>query len=249
LPAKIANAELDFDIARLSGATYANLALAASYGLTDDLTIRATLLPLQLAGPGPSAFRYGQVSDSANVGPLVGVSYALRRDRVEVALSLDAGFSTIPNSAGLLFTPGVPVRIHAGKGIRVDTGVYLPFSRLASTSTVATSPSTTPAEATSNVFTDTLGLTIPASILYDITEPLHVGVGTAFQVGDVSEWSSTAAVPLSLFTGYAIAGKEGPLLDIDPFLTFPALLTPGAPKTTDAKDFMVGLSLGGFLYL
>jgi hypothetical protein len=56
-------------------------------------------------------------------------------------------------------------------------------------------------------------------------------------------------------SGYAIGGKNGPILDIDPFFQWPFLLTPGsqshgliAAESTHPGVFTVGVSLGGFLY-
>ncbi len=244
LPALVLNPELDFDITRLGGGTYANLALVGAMGLTGDLTVRATLLPLQLAAPGPAAFRYGQATE--NVGPSVGTTYRFRKGNVEVGGSLDFGISTVPNSSGLIITPGVPLRLHVGKRMRIDTGAYVPISRLTGTATTRTLP---PATLPADVFTTTAGLSVPVSLLYDLTEPLHIGASSAFAVADVSRWSATASIPVSLFTGYAVAGKDGPLLDIDPFLAFPTLLTPGDSQVTHSADYVVGLALGGFLYL
>jgi hypothetical protein len=244
LPAHILSPEIDFDITRSNGGTYANLALVGAYGLTDELGIRATVLPLQLAAPGPNPFRYGQPTE--NVGPSVGATYRLSAGHVEFGASLDVAVSTIPNSSGIIFTPGIPVRFHVGKQIRVDTGLYIPINRLATTTTTQSFPAqSTPSDAA----TTTAGFDVPLSFLYDVTEPLHVGVSTAFTVADDSQWSNTATIPVSFFTGYAVAGKEGPILDIDPFFTFPQLLTPGEASTTHAADYMIGLSLAAYLYL
>jgi len=240
---KILAPELDFDITHMGSSTYANLALVAGYGLTNDLNVRATILPLQLAAPGPSAFRYGQPTE--NVGPSVGATYRIRTGKVELGGNLDFGVSAVPNSSGIIITPGVPVRIHLGEKIRIDTGVSVPISRLTATTTTGVYRSTPVASDTAST---TGGLNIPASILYDITEPLHIGVSTAFMVMDVSRWSATSSIPASIYTGYAIAGKDGPILDIDPILTFPTLLTPGASPAAHA-DYFVGLALEGWIYL
>ena len=65
-------------------------------------------------------------------------------------------------------------------------------------------------------------------------------------------------VPLGIFAGYAVGGKNGPILDIDPFFGWPALITPGVETGGTCKNcpghfnpgfITVGLALGGFIYL
>jgi hypothetical protein len=239
LPRFVLNPELDFDVPHL-GANFVNLSLGASFGITDDFTVRAQVLPLQLAGPAGSGFHYGQATGLVgidNPGPGIGATYRFVRGFVEVGGSLDANIITVQSVTGVVITPGIPVRIHATKQLRIDTGAYLPITR--STDGVLAANS--------------VGLSIPASVLYDITEPIHVGLGTGFQIVDFSQPGGTVAIPLGIFAGYAIAGKDGPIVDIDPFFTFPALFTPGTTgpnaKQTDTGDYVVGLSVGGFFYL
>jgi hypothetical protein len=237
LPRFVLNPELDFDITHLAGlGSFANLSLGASFGITDDFSVRAQVLPLQLAGPAGSGFHYGQTTE--NPGPGIGATYRFVRGFVEVGASVDANIITVQSVTGVVVTPGVPVRIHATKQLRIDTGAYLPITRATAGGVVAQ---------------NSVGLSIPASVLYDITEPIHVGVGTGFQIVDFSEPGETVAIPLGIFAGYAVAGKDGPIVDIDPFFTFPALFTPGTTgpnaKQTDTGDYVIGLSVGGFFYL
>lgn len=242
LPRFVLSPELDFDVTHLAGVgSFGNLSLGASFGITDDFSVRAQVLPLQLAGPAGSGFHYGQATGLAgidNPGPGIGATYRFVRGFVEVGGSVDVNIITVQGVTGVVIAPGVPVRIHATKQLRIDTGAYLPITR----STVGG------VDAANSV-----ALSIPASVLYDITEPIHVGVGTGFEIVDFSEPGKTVAIPLGVFAGYAVAGKDGPILDIDPFFTFPDLFTPGTTgpnaKQTNTGDYVIGLSVGGFFYL
>jgi hypothetical protein len=226
-----------------SAQLFANLGLGISFGVTDDFTVRAQVLPLQLAAPAAfGGFRYGQESSLLgvdNLGPSIGATLRVVSGKVvEVGASLDGGIVTLAGLSGGTVTPGVPVRVHIGESLRLDTGAYLPVTLLRQSGPEA--PAGLQAAA---------GLNVPVSLLYDITEPLHVGVGTGFQILDFSQPGQTVTIPVGVFAGYAIAGKDGPILDIDPFFTWPLLLTPGAQSAAQANIYTVGLSVGGFFYL
>jgi len=242
LPKMILNPELDFDFVRVPGGSlFANLSAGASFGVLDDLTVRAQVLPLQLAGPAGTGFHYGQATGLLgvdNVGPGVGATYRFLKGKFELGGSLDANIITVSGTSGVVLQPGVPAHIHITEALRIDTGAYLPLT-FASVSVLGPSASH-----------NSVGLAIPGSVLYDITEAIHVGGGTGFEIVDFSDAGHTVAVPLGVFGGYAIAGKNGPILDIDPFFWFPAFLTPGAPgSATGTGLYTVGVSVGGFIYL
>ena len=254
LPKMVLMRELDIDVPRVSlpspiggqaaATSFANVSVGASFGITDDLTVRAQVLPLQLAGG--SGFHYGQTSGFYGVdnpGPGVGATYRFLRGDFEVGGSLDLNLITLSGASGVVITPGVPVRIHVGKSIRIDTGAYLPITRASIDGSGAFG-------APSSIGASGTGLVIPASFLYDITEPLHVGVATGFQINDFSDVGNNTAIPLGIFAGYAIGGKDGPVLDIDPFFNFYELFTPGnVAGATNGGAYVFGLSVGGFLYL
>jgi hypothetical protein len=248
----ILGGELDFTVPRVAipnpgtggvdGTTFANLSLGASFGVTDDLTVRAQVLPLQLTGG--TGFHYGQSTGLFgvdNVGPGVGATYRFLRGDFELAASLDVNIITASSFSGVVLTPGVVARYHLGKSLRLDGAAYLPITR-ASENVGAMNFTTTSVGASGT------GLVIPLSVLYDITEPIHVGVATGFQIGDFSDVGASDGIPLGVFAGYAVAGKDGPILDIDPFFTFSQLFTPGGASGTDSGSWVVGLQVGGFLY-
>jgi hypothetical protein len=245
LPRLVLSPELGYDVVRLpafvapgavpvsvSAAVYSNLSLGVSFGIIDDLTVRAQVAPLELP-IGAGSFHYGQTTEFP--GPSVGLTYRFLRGGVEMGVGVDGTIVTASGLSGASIAPSVPVRIHVGKSFRLDTGVLGLVSTISATGVGSS--------------TTTGGLAVPVSALFDITEPLHVGVSTGFLIGDFKRPGETSVVPLGLFAGYAIAGKQGPILDIDPFLTWPTLFTPGVSNTpTMSGNYMIGISLGGFLY-
>lgn len=227
LPKMILAPEVDFGVARLGGATLVNLTALAQFSILDDLTVRATVAPLQLS----PTFYYGNIDAP---GPTVGATYRFVRGEVEVGASVDLGV-TAYQVTGVYFQAGLPVHVHFGTRARLDTGVFLP---------VQSFPGTT-----------ALGVNVPARLAVDIIEPLHVGVSTGFQIAELNPpkgvtVGNTAGVPLGIFGGYAIAGDKGPIVDIDPFFTWLAFIS-GAPGITnpDVKDFEVGVAVTGYIYL
>jgi hypothetical protein len=231
LPKMILAPEVDFGVGRLGGSTIVNLTALAQFSVLDDLTVRATVAPLQLS----PTFYYGNID---NPGPTVGATYRFLRGDVEIGASADLGVRTYVVT-GLYFDPGLPVHIHFGTRARLDTGVFLPVQ-------------TVPGIPTGNI--TEVGVNVPVRFAVDIIEPLHVGVSTGFQtafnppkpltVGD------TVGVPLGVFGGYAIAGAKGPIVDIDPFFSWFQFIS-GSPaySAIDAKDFEVGVAVTGYLYL
>ena len=206
--------------------------------LASDIRAHAYLL----TGPSGTGFHYGQLSGFyagfGDPGPGVGATFRLLRGDLELGVSLDASLITVQQLSGVVITPGVPVRLHLGKQLRLDTGAFLAITRASIDLGGNLSASL-----------NSTGLTIPVSVLYDIIEPVHVGVNTGFGIADFSNVGESAAIPLGIFAGYAIKGPNGPLLDIDPFFTFPALVTPGASQATQTGVYAVGVNVGGFLYL
>jgi hypothetical protein len=236
LPKMILAPEVDFGVGRLGGSTIVNLTALAQFSILDDLTVRATVVPLQLS----PTFRYGNVD---NPGPTVGATYRFLRGDVEIGVSADLGVTTYLVT-GLYFDPGLPVHIHFGTRARLDTGVFLPVQTVPG---IPAPGSPAPGNVTE------VGVSVPVRLAVDIIEPLHVGVSTGFQtafnppkpvtVGD------TAGVPLGVFGGYAIAGAKGPIVDIDPFFSWFQFISGVPGNTVDAKDFEVGVAVTGYLYL
>jgi hypothetical protein len=130
----------------------------------------------------------------------------------------------------------VPLRIHLGKRVRFDTSAELNVTRATSkTNGVSASASA-------------VRLQVPVSGLYNITEAIHVGVATGLTIDDLSDVRNTTGIPVGIFAGYAIAGKLGPIGDIDPFVTFPYLISPGVSPVTNTGEYLIGVNLSGYIY-
>ncbi len=252
LPPLVLAPGLDADILHvsLSGGglggtdTVLGIGAGAKIGIIENLEARATVLTLAIdfsPPPGTKAFQYAGFS--------VGATYRFLKGPLEMGAAFDAFIQTADPS-GALLKPGVPILVHLGKVARLDTGVTVPISTFGGGSSPlpgipAASPSTT------------VGLGIPARLAFDIIEPLHVGVLSGLSIGALNppageSVTDTMAVPLGFFGGYAIGGRNGPILDIDPTFVWPAFLLPGAggsASVVQAGVFDVAIEFTGYLYL
>jgi hypothetical protein len=218
---------------------YAGLSVGARFGITRDLEVHAYPLPFTFT---PSAAAgYGGLGPLAEGlgGPSFGAIFRFLRGPLEVGVAADVtiftGFIT-----GVQIAPGIPMRLHLGKIAALDAAVVVPINAGTKLSGVGAS-------------TTTAGLEIPVAFSIDVIEPvLHVGVNSGFAIDDFDKAGESVAIPIGFFGGYAIPGKKGPLLDIDPFFRWPALFTPGLPGGADkvnAGNFQLGVEVAGFFYL
>jgi hypothetical protein len=243
-PEKILSPEADFNLTGIGGpfgvvggisGIHANLALGAAYSLTDDLGVRATVIPIEFNSP------------TAFLGPSVGATYRLLKGDFELGVAADVLIQTcgsdsacynpqyfsIGNNAGIFFNASAPMRLHFGKSAVLDTQPGLFFG--------------------GDGFGPVFGFAVPVQFAYDIVESVHVGVATGFRMDlavpkNVREnQGNTVDVPLGLFGGYAMPGKEGPVFDLDAFFTWPEFLN-GA-NTAEGGFFDFGLSFIYYLYL
>jgi hypothetical protein len=133
------------------------------------------------------------------------------------------------------------MRLHIGKMMRLDAGVFFPVTVDRTIEPFLGTTTTKPH----------VGLNIPVSFLVDIIEPLHVAVGTGFQ-SRFDNFGHDISIPLGFEVGYAIGGKDGPIVDIDPFFRWPLLFLPGAPTGLDkvqAGFFILGVNARAYFYL
>jgi hypothetical protein len=252
LPRFILNPELEFAFERFAfgGIEAENaiaLALSARFGITDDLDAYAIVAPLEF-GPIGAA---GEKVQARYVDPKFGATYRFMRGKFELGATLGitivndvAASVSVPvalDKAGVILEPGAVGKLHINKQMSLEAAAYVPIQI---GSTVGA------------------GLRVPIKFAYDIMEPLHVGAQTGVGLVSFAPPGARALdglyIPLGIFAGYAIQGKEGPVLDIDPFFTWPALLTPGVEtggtcrncaSQVNAGYISVGVSIGGFLYL
>jgi hypothetical protein len=230
LPRLVLNPLAELSVAK-DDDTFVNLGVSAAFGITDDIQLEATPLPFQLS----PTLKYGQAEQP---GPSLGATFRFLKGSFELGAHADATLVTYSPLSGGIVRPGIPARIHIGKSVRIDAAAYLPIYFI---------------DAGTGSSTTTVGLQVPLAAAFDIIEPIHVGMNTGARIDDLKAAGNTFAIPFGLFAGYAIGGKDGPLLDIDPFFRWssfatPALSDPNADKFNPGR-YQVGVEVGGFLYL
>ena len=137
LPKLVLDAEADVDFPHVGG-FFGNVSLGASFGIVDDFTVRAVVLPLQLFGPGTAGFHYGQTAplgDADAPGPGFGLTYRFLRGVVEVGASLDFSIITAAPSSGVSITPASPYASTQAGG-SASTPASTPRHALRRTSTI-----------------------------------------------------------------------------------------------------------------
>ncbi|MCC7383426.1 MAG: hypothetical protein IT384_16430 [Deltaproteobacteria bacterium] len=106
--------QLDFTLAKAgAGDPGIALALGATFGVTDDLDVYATVLPLALA---PAA-GYGDIA--------LGGTFRFMKGNTEVGLRVDV---YLPTSTVIHLSAGVPILFHFGDKMRLDTGLMADFT-------------------------------------------------------------------------------------------------------------------------
>jgi hypothetical protein len=221
-------------------AFYYNLGLSAGFGITDDLSVRALVLPLQLGGPpGSGGFHYGQTTEDR--GPSVGATYRLVHGVLELGLQLDLRALTVQDDSGVAIIPGVAMRVHAGDRARIDLDPNVNVTLQRET---GTPPPGGPTTATGNL----VRIDVPFTALVNLLENVDVGITTGATIEDVSQAKTSTSVPLGFFAGCTIPGRRGPLFEFTPYLTFPFLFMPAATSHTNTNEYIVGVTFTGFLY-
>ena len=232
-PAMILSPVLDVSLIRIQpavaglavpAATGAALTLGAGFSITDDFGVRATVVNAQFAS-----------NDTEYLGPTVGATYRFLKGDFEMGVALDMLIST-PAPVGVVIGPSIPMRLHMGKAAVLDIQPTIPIS--------------TPEKTT-------VGLNVPVAVAYDIVEPsVHIGANTGvamtFNPPQGVTVGDTFSVPLGVFAGYAVPGKDGPIVDIDPYFRWPALFIPGAGdglSKAQAGIFQLGVTVTGYIYL
>ena len=247
-PAGILDPALDVDFQRIPGAASAtlgaaapgsqiatSLALGAGYAITNDFGVRATVLNMSLT---PSPVYYSGVTG--------GATYRFLRGTFEMGIALDGGVELAPPSSNIsaigVITPSIPMHIHLGKPARLDIVPTFP---------ILTGGGTMGVGGTTDV-----GFAVPIQLAVDIIEPLHVGVTTGYGMilnpPNPETVGNSVFIPVGFIAGYAIAGRKGPVLDLDPMFLWSELFMPGAPagaSKVNSGTYIFGLEATVYLYL
>lgn len=210
--------------------TSTGLDLGAHFGILDDLEVGAVVLPIKLS------------PDFGYENPLLEATFRFLKGKVELGARLRTTFVTQKGAGGAVVEAGMPVLVHVSEAARIDTGVYVPMSFGSGVSFGGEFSGGKTA----------IALRVPFQFIYDVIPALHIGAQTGFAIADFSDAGHKIYVPLGFVAGYAIGNEKGPLVDIDPYFTFPYFLTPGEPSPGDKVNsgiWQTGLAVTVFLYL
>lgn len=237
LPENVASPVVGFSRMHWPAGVFLDTNVGGGFGVTDDLTVRAQLLPLQLASPrGFVGLHYGQTSEAE--GPSASATYRFLRGDVEMGGSLDLRLVTLTNTSGLIVAPGIPLRAHLTSQLRIDTS---PSLRMAFTSV------RTRGGFRSVVRSETrVGPVIPVSVLYNITDPFHVAVSSGVAILDLGAARGSTRIPAGASMGWTFRGERTSVLDISAYLRFPGLVLPGATSTANWDWYVVGIDMSGY---
>lgn len=251
LPKLVLAPEAGFDVDRQGNAgVFGNLTLSARFGITDDLTLDAVVAPLQLWVPRGGGFGYGETTEDR--GPSLGLTYRFVRGPVEVAASLAGRLFTVSGLSGSAIMGSLPIRIHATESLRLDaTPTVNVWIAQQTPSTPPTTIGITPVGAPPSTATSAsaVRLQLPLDAIYNVTRAFDLGVTTGLTVYDASDARNTTGIPLGALMGFAMAGSQGPVLDVDPYFSLPYLLMPGRTQPTNSGQYVIGVDLTGYLYL
>jgi hypothetical protein len=236
LPAMTLSPELNVqiihvDLGGLGSGTGAGIEVGASFGILDDLMVDARPLGF-ITGEGGTAYSRFQI----------GVTYRFLEGPVEIGVQFR---SQIDNDRAFAFNPGLPVRIHAGHIVRIDTG--LNFNLV-----VPTAENDKPLAQLAGVQTDVLRaaeIGVPFDIAFQIVPQMFLGLTTGFGMGNFNNPINSILMPLSFFAGGTVPGDQGPLVDIGASFGFPLFVLGESSGNPNTEVWGIGLTARGFLYL
>jgi hypothetical protein len=215
-----------FSLGSFGSITGFGLELGAHFGILDDLEVGAVVLPIDFAPD----FRYGN--------PRVEGTFRFLKGTVEMGARLRATIATESGASGVILEPGLPMLFHITEAARLDTGVFVPMAFGAGVGPFSAGGHTV------------VGVNIPVQFIYDVIPELHIGARTGLGMVDFGHAGESFYIPLGLVAGYAIGNEKGPLVDIDPFFTFPYFAIPGSSgdKVVTAL-WQTGVTATVYLYL
>ena len=164
--------------------------------------------------------------------PTLGATFRLLKSTIEIGVRARLAIVTAADTAGIVAEPSVPMLVHIGKSMRLDFSLGLPL-------TVARGATTT------------VGLDLPVALALNLTDTLHAGVQSNVYIADFSNLSRSFTVPLGFFAGFSV-GTDAPIIELDPFFTWPKFAQPGATdpdaKKINIDAFTAGLAVRGYIF-
>ena len=240
LPENVANPVVGFSRMHWPAGVFLDANVGGGFGVTDDLTVRAQLLPLQLASPrGFVGLHYGQTSEAE--GPSASATYRFLRGDVEMGGTVDLRLLTLTNTSGLVVAPGIPLRAHLTSQLRIDTS---PTLRIAMTTVRTRSGFRSVTRSETRV-----GPVVPVSLLYNISDPFHVAVSSGVAILDLGAVRDSTRIPAGASMGLTIRGERSHVVDISASLKFPGLVLPGATPTTSWDWYVLGIDVSSYFSL
>lgn len=185
------------------------IAAGARFGITDDFEVEATPLTLQ----------FGDVDEGYSFF-MAGATYRFLKEEFEMAGRLRFAINTNPD---LFINPSLPMRLHAGDIVRLDTGVnftlVLPDGGDATPALAGIGGLTSP---TGGLLGAGIEPGIPLNVDFQIVREFWAGLGTGFGAADMGEFGDSIFVPVGFRAGGTIpGGDDEPLVDIDGGFSFP----------------------------
>ena len=164
--------------------------------------------------------------------PTLGATFGLISSAFELGIRGKITIVTASATAGMIAEPSVPMAVHIGKSVRLDFGAGLPVTIAKGSPTL-------------------VGLDLPVAFALNLVDTLHAGAQTSVYIVDVKNPGTSVTVPLGFFAGFTI-GTEHPILEIDPFFTWPKFTQPGATDPGAQKlnidVYTAGLALRGYAF-
>ena len=163
--------------------------------------------------------------------PTLGATFRLLQSTIEIGVRARIAIVTAADTAGIVAVPSVPMLVHIGKSMRLDFSLGLPV-------TVARGKPTT------------VGVDLPVALALNLTDTLHAGVQSNVYIEKFSDVGGSFTVPLGFFAGFSI-GTDAPILEFNPFFTWPKFAQPGATDPGAQKInidvFTAGLAVRGYI--
>ncbi len=211
--------------------------IGGAFGVLDDLEVEATLISLATEdGVGATPLALFDPIDGADWGMTrLGATFRFLADDV---VEMGARFRfLIDNNATIGFNGGLPVLLHAGGVVRLDTGLGF----VGRVPTQGADPSFGLVDVNSNPMGPEAG--VPLRLAIQAIDELWLGVNTGFGVLDVSD-DDTIFMPLGASIGGSIP-IDPLLLDITGAFNFPLFVHPTGRDTGErvvSEIWQVGLA-------